>query len=178
MAEEFGLGKSLLERLMALEAYSALDARVCVKLTYNYRSHPAILKLPSRLFYNNDLVAKGDEMVTHSLSRWEGTRPVSRVYSSRFVTYLLGLVTPNFPLIFHGVVGKDQREGNSPSWFNIDEIAVVMDYVKALLQTRTNRVLAQDIGIISPYRKQVEKLRGAVGAARIQDAEKLTVRLH
>ncbi len=22
------------------------------------------------------------------------------------------------PLLFHGLVGKDEREGNSPSWFN------------------------------------------------------------
>lgn len=79
-------------------------------------------------------------------------------------------------MIFHGVVGKDMREGNSPSWFNVDEIAVVVDYVKALLQTRTNRISVEDIGIISPYRKQVDKLRRAVRSAGIPEPDKLSVR--
>lgn len=30
-----------------------------------------------------------------------------------------------FPIIFHSIVGKDEREGSSPSWFNVDEVAVV-----------------------------------------------------
>jgi hypothetical protein len=25
------------------------------------------------------------------------------------------------PLLFHSIVGKDEREGNSPSWFNVLE---------------------------------------------------------
>jgi len=36
-------------------------------LLHNYRSHPALLELPNRLFYHSDLVASADRMVTHSL---------------------------------------------------------------------------------------------------------------
>jgi hypothetical protein len=25
------------------------------------------------------------------------------------------------PMLFHSIVGKDEREGNSPSWFNVQE---------------------------------------------------------
>ena len=32
-----------------------------------------------------------------------------------------GLPTRGVPMLFHGMVGKDEREGNSPSWFNADE---------------------------------------------------------
>lgn len=27
-------------------------------------------------------------------------------------------VSASVPLLFHGMAGKDEREGNSPSWFN------------------------------------------------------------
>ncbi|GAA6103763.1 putative helicase mov-10-B.1 [Tachysurus ichikawai] len=71
-----------------------------------------------------------------------------------------------FPLIFHGVSGKDERESNSPSFFNTSEITVVVDYLKKLLLTQGKKGIARispkDIGIITPYRKQVEKLRKAI----------------
>ena len=61
----------------------------------------------------------------------------------------------NFPVIFHGVNGRDQREGNSPSFFNPEEASIVHSYVVKILETRKNRVAPKDIGIITPYRKQV-----------------------
>mmetsp|Transcript_6441 Transcript_6441/g.11006 ORF Transcript_6441/g.11006 Transcript_6441/m.11006 type:complete len:260 (-) Transcript_6441:528-1307(-) len=61
--------------------------------------------------------------------------------------------------MLHGVVGRDEREGNSPSWFNQQEAKLVMQYVNDLLEMRANRPSPQDIGIISPYRKQVQKIR-------------------
>lgn len=65
----------------------------------------------------------------------------------------------DFPVIFHGVTGIDEREASSPSFFNRAEVEVLMDYVKKLLQTQAKKGLAtiapRDIGIIAPYRKQV-----------------------
>ena len=62
-------------------------------------------------------------------------------------------------MIFHGVTGLDEREANSPSFFNVAEVEQLMDYVKKLLQSdgRKGRykILPKDIGIIAPYRKQV-----------------------
>lgn len=62
-------------------------------------------------------------------------------------------------MIFCGVTGIDEREASSPSFFNIAEVEVLMDYVKKLLQTHGKKGLAtispSDIGIIAPYRKQV-----------------------
>ena len=40
------------------------------------------------------------------------------------------------PLIFHGVVGEDQREARSPSYFNPEEAAIVVQYVQDLLETK------------------------------------------
>lgn len=41
----------------------------------------------------------------------------------------------NFPLIFHSVVGVDAREAESPSYFNPEEVVIVVDYVQKLLET-------------------------------------------
>lgn len=66
-----------------------------------------------------------------------------------------------FPLIFHGVMGKDEREANSPSFFNVSEIEVLVDYLTKLMETQGKKGLPKlspkDIGIIAPYRKQVSQ---------------------
>lgn len=64
-----------------------------------------------------------------------------------------------FPIIFHGVMGKDEREGNSPSFFNPEEAATVTSYLKLLLAPSSKkgkaRLSPRSVGVISPYRKQV-----------------------
>lgn len=47
------------------------------------------------------------------------------------------------------------REGNNPSWFNPVEAVQVMLYCCQLTKKLYNPVAVSDIGIISPYRKQV-----------------------
>lgn len=70
-----------------------------------------------------------------------------------------GVVDKGFPVIFHGVMGKDEREANSPSFFNVSEIEVLIGYLKKLQLSQGKKGLpklsASDIGIIAPYRKQV-----------------------
>lgn len=65
----------------------------------------------------------------------------------------------NFPLIFHGVTGVDEREESSPSFFNVAEVEVLMSYVRKLLESsgkkRHGTIAPREIGIIAPYRKQV-----------------------
>ena len=67
------------------------------------------------------------------------------------------LPNSKIPLIFHGVVGEDQREEKSPSYFNPEECSLAVQYVKDLLEVK--HVKPKDIGIISPYRRQVQKIR-------------------
>ncbi|XP_071805215.1 putative helicase MOV-10 isoform X3 [Asterias amurensis] len=149
LAIEHGLGLSLLERLMTecdiyqrQEAEPHYDSRVLTKLLRNYRSHPAILKLPNQMFYANELEVHADEAVRTSLCSWDR------------------LPQKNFPILFHGVEGKDEREGHSPSFFNLAEVTIVVEYVEDLLNKRGGRQIKEsDIGIISPYRRQVQKLQ-------------------
>lgn len=153
-AIKYGLGLSLLERLMTKNPlYSrtetGFNSNYVTKLLRNYRSHEAILKIPNEMFYDGELQPCADEYSTQLYCHWEH------------------LPKKDFPLIFHGVPGKDEREANSPSFFNTSEITVVVDYLKKLLLTTQGkkgiaRISPKDIGIITPYRKQVEKLRKAI----------------
>lgn len=56
--------------------------------------------------------------------------------------------------------GEDEREAKSPSFFNTAEIEVVVQYLQKLLQSQGRRgcptISPKEIGIISPYRKQVQ----------------------
>jgi len=55
-------------------------------------------------------------------------------------------------------MGKDEREANSPSFFNVTEIEVIVSYLNKLMETQGKKGLPKlsdnDIGIIAPYRKQ------------------------
>ncbi|XP_056129615.1 putative helicase mov-10-B.2 [Lampris incognitus] len=153
LALKFGMGVSLLERLMRdfplyQKTEGSFNNHFVTKLLRNYRSHPAILKIPNERFYDGELQVCADEIIRNSYCRWEH------------------LPTKDFPVIFHGVVGRDEREANSPSYFNVAEVEVLMDYVKKLLETQGKKSLAtispKDIGIIAPYRKQVQKIRKAL----------------
>ncbi|TNN76493.1 putative helicase mov-10-B.1 [Liparis tanakae] len=156
---QYGLGLSLLERLMTHNALyqkstesGHFDTRFVTKLLRNYRSHPAILKIPNELFYENELQVFADPWERDTYCNWEH------------------LPKKGFPLIFHGVMGKDEREANSPSFFNVSEIEVVVDYLTKLMDTQGKKGLPKlcpkDIGIISPYRKQVEKIQMALKSVK------------
>ena len=98
------------------------------------------------------LIPSGDPIVTHNLvgGAWEH------------------LKNPTFPIMFHGVFGKDERESTSPSWFNPEEANEVVNWV-ALLTRDKPYVKEKDIGIISPYAKQVQKIKMLLGANGTQD---------
>ncbi|XP_077974074.1 putative helicase mov-10-B.1 [Styela clava] len=147
-----GLQISLLERLMSTNVLYKKDSETgeynpqCVtKLVKNYRSHESILKIPNKKFYDNELEVNADQMIRTKLCGWEE------------------LPNKDFPIIFHGVQGNQTKEKSSPSYFNPEEVKVVGDYVKKLLDIRGMRKMKPcDIGIVTPYRKQVEKIRNKI----------------
>uniref|UniRef100_A0A7N6BWQ7 RNA helicase n=1 Tax=Anabas testudineus TaxID=64144 RepID=A0A7N6BWQ7_ANATE len=174
-ALKYGMGVSLLERMMnGFSLYQkdegVFNNRYVTKLLRNYRSHPAILKIPNELFYDGELQVCADEILRNSYCRWEHLP--QKAYSRG-----------DFPVIFHGVTGVDAREASSPSFFNIAEIEVLIDYVRKLLQAQGKKGLAtispKDIGIIAPYRKQVQKIRKALEKVgkefKFKDMNKLKV---
>lgn len=55
-------------------------------------------------------------------------------------------------LVFHGIRGENYQEGESPSWYNPQEIVQSIYYLNVLYSMGLN---ASDVGIITPYQKQV-----------------------
>ncbi|XP_049929226.1 RNA helicase Mov10l1 [Epinephelus moara] len=161
LAAAFGLGVSLLERLMANPLYSrhewGYNPKLVTKLIYNYRSHEALITLPSKLFYKNELCFKAQRAVVESLCQWTS------------------LPKKGFPLLFHGVRGTEMREGNNPSWFNPMEAVQIMLYSCQLAKKLYNPVDVSDIGIIAPYKKQCEKIRVLLGKVGLSDIKVGTV---
>ncbi|KAI6693271.1 hypothetical protein NL676_020981 [Syzygium grande] len=137
-AEDYGLGKSYLERLFDCEFYLDGDENFVKKLIRNYRSHPEILHLPSELFYNGELIACKDD--------------------ARCLSTEVNLI-PNckFPVLFIGIQGCDEREGNNPSWFNRIEASKVIQVIERIIACE--EINENDIGVITPYRQQVLKLK-------------------
>jgi len=79
------------------------------------------------------------------------------------------LPNKKFPMIFHAVYGKDEREEYSPSFFNIPEVETIASYLKMLLDDnvrsrRLKHLKPEMIGIISPYKRQVSRLCGRSSA--------------
>lgn len=141
LAAKMGLKVSLQERLATLEPYKSHDPRVITQLVRNYRAHPALLAVPSMLFYENSLQAHADRPYVDSLTQWS--------------------LLPNkkqFPLVFVGVQGVDHYEPESSSIYNSSEASRVVELVEELLQSQLP-LSRTSIGVIAPYRKQVLKLR-------------------
>ncbi|XP_030325089.1 RNA helicase Mov10l1 [Calypte anna] len=167
IAQNFGLNMSLLERLTSRELYQrdedafsacgAYNPLLITKLVKNYRSHSALLALPSKLFYQKELEVCADASVVTSLLHW-GKLP-----------------RKGFPLIFRGIRGTETREGHSPSWFNPTEAVQVMQYCCHLSKNENAAVPVTDIGVITPYRKQVEKIRFLLRSIDLADIKVGTV---
>ena len=51
----------------------------------------------------------------------------------------------------------------SPSFFNPEEVVTVVNYIKDLLDDPQLQVKEDEIGVISPYRRQCQKIRMKLG---------------
>ncbi len=91
------------------------NANIITKLVRNFRSHPAILKIPSALFYDSELIPMAGPTKTDSFLSWSE------------------LPKFGFPIIFEGLIGQDNREPNNPSYFNAEEATIVVQYLEKLL---------------------------------------------
>jgi len=155
VARKHGLSCSLLERLMTSSPYvdpetGEFDRRCVQKLVRNFRSHPTLLEIPGRLFYNSELQSHSDSVVNTCLN-FPGLTEAARGTT---------------PIIVHGITGQDMREANSPSFYNPEEIMRVVSYVEELI---ADGVDEDDIGVITPYRKQVEKITWRLKDRNITD---------
>jgi hypothetical protein len=141
-----------MERLNRHEAYkSGRCSKLLLELNNNYRSNAHIIDLQSQIFYNSSLCARADSTIVNSLQNWH--------------------MLPNrgTPWMFVDVEGKDQRERDSPSWYNINELMAIADLVSDL--HRTNEVEQSQIAVVSSYKLQQIKLRKLLRARDLRDVD-------
>lgn len=111
-------------------------------LKRNYRSHPAILAVPSSLFYADDLEPEASD--TNRLANWDGWRG------------------RRWPVIFHNNVSQDELElpglmEGTGGWFNAGEAEVACQYATSLVAS--GLVEQSEVCIMSPFKAQVQRLR-------------------
>lgn len=110
-------------------------------LVRNYRSHPAILAVPSALFYANTLIPEASD--TDELESWSG-------WCGR-----------GWPVLFVCNGGIDDCEDIQivgGGWYNIREANKALSFAKHLLES--GQIEEQkEICIMSPFRSQVKILR-------------------
>lgn len=148
LAAKMGLGMSMLERLMNLPVYQKdpitklYNTQLITKLVKNYRSHEALIKFSNEQFYDGELQCLASSQVSLAENwRW--------------------LPNKTFPIILHTVFGSNKRSQKSKSFMNQTEIDTVEFYLDFLLKTGINdrKIAQEDIGIISPYQLQVQRLK-------------------
>lgn len=143
LAKECGLSISLLSRIYNMSPYTRdtsanaefgfYDPRCITKLVQSYRCCQQLIQINSDLFYHSELVC---------------TPPLN--------TRLLQSLKWRFPILFHGVQGSDIQEPDNPSWCNFQEVVEVGRYLTLLYAAGLTQ---DDVGVITPYRKQAEKIR-------------------
>ncbi|KAH8904124.1 P-loop containing nucleoside triphosphate hydrolase protein, partial [Coniochaeta sp. PMI_546] len=107
-------------------------------LIRNYRSHPAILAVPSSLFYFDTLEPEATPSTTSVLSGWDG-------WCGR-----------KWPMLFHNNSSPDDLERDGGGWFNKGEVRIACAYAARLSQFLGRQ---QEVCIMSPFKAQVRLLR-------------------
>ncbi|KAH8384825.1 hypothetical protein KR093_009190, partial [Drosophila rubida] len=151
-AAALGLGHSLMERLMRSELYGVdangnYDRTLQTRLRRNYRSHPEIVGIYNKLYYNGELIPQAPSSQVNMAVNW----PMLR--------------NPHFPIIFQATHGVTEKEVNCTSSYNELEAHVLIWYVKLLLNFGLGnnvRVEQQDIGVVAPYTAQGKLIREAL----------------
>ena len=64
----------MMERLMKKDPYKkqkngSYNPLFVTKLVQNYRNHEAILRIPNKMFYDNELIACGNREIIHAFSK-------------------------------------------------------------------------------------------------------------
>ena len=113
-------------------------------LIRNYRSHPAILAVPSALFYADTLVPEATD--TDRLVGWPG-------WQGR-----------GWPVLFRNNTSDDDLEMDGGGWYNVGEARIACQYAAQLVQT--GLVQQNEVCIMSPFKAQVQCLRKTMRETR------------
>jgi helicase MOV-10 len=114
-------------------------------LIRNYRSHPAILSVPSAIFYQNTLIPEVviPNTPLQQSDIWRGRR---------------------WPVLFVPHDGTDEIERDGGGWYNISEANIACDIAQTLIYSSS--VKQPDICIMSPFAAQVRLMRSLIRSSK------------
>ncbi|KAI0078277.1 hypothetical protein K474DRAFT_1619824 [Panus rudis PR-1116 ss-1] len=134
-ASKYGYNQSLFVRLMKQRP------DVVHLLSIQYRMHPDISQLPSRLFYGGKLI-DGPDMAVKTQGPWHA--------NPKFGTYR-----------FFNVNRGQEESGSQRSLMNRTEAQVAVALYNRLVQEYSSHDMEFKIGVVTMYRAQVNELRRA-----------------
>lgn len=142
---KMGMEKSMMERLMETnrnyQRRRKYNPQFVMQLVKNYRSHPAICQFSNMTFYDSKLVFMCPPEIANFACGWD---------------FLFG--NKSFPLMFHTTRTPSTEVGLSLK--NEGEVNTLNSYIRAILTfgIKGQKVEETDIGIISPYRAQRDRI--------------------
>ncbi|KAK9743690.1 AAA domain [Popillia japonica] len=162
-AAKLGLTTSLLERLMTTNSlYTTENNKFITMLKLNYRAHPDVLKVPNILFYDNQLQAVNLEAATDPIAE-----------TCIYTLAVPSLSQPQQSAVeFCSIMAEEKREGKSPSYYNESEVQMVLKYVEKILALSIEpKVLQSHIGVITPYMRQLHRIKNRLQQHDYKDVE-------
>jgi len=130
---------------LSRDALTASESRGLFFLTESFRSHPAIMDIYSKVFYSSQLEHREREVQQRLMPFFD-------------------LQGCSSPVIMHNVQGTERCDADSASFYNLDEVKIVQRYVLKLLAVADVELEPKDIGIITPYARQVQMLQEQLNA--------------
>ena len=150
-AKEVGMNISLFERLLKL--YPDL----LTMLTIQYRMHPEIVKFPSKQFYDDKIQNNLDLINKRKL----GEEFYKQFYWPK----------KDIPILFLHYEGQEKLSKTN-SKYNEDEAILVVLFLEKLLKLGID---IKDIGIITPYKAQIDKIKSLLIKKNIPNRTNLKI---
>ncbi|KAI4457865.1 dna2/nam7 helicase family [Holotrichia oblita] len=163
-AAQLGLTTSLLERLMTTNSLytTAKNNKFITMLILNYRAHQDVLKVPNVLFYDDQLRAVSAEAASDPIAN-------TCIYALAVPS---SSQCPESAVEFCSIMADEKREGKSPSYYNESEVQMVLKYVQKMLALSiTPEVLESHIGVITPYMRQLHRIKNRLQEHGYKDIE-------
>lgn len=150
-----GLEDSFLVRLLDRTPYrksskTGFNDLLITKLLCSYRSIASILKPYNDLFYNSELIPAITKRGSQDMGYFLRVRDL----------FNFGCQQNFHGTFFFNVMGTNQQDMDSPSWYNPTEAKCINMIVQKMIN---HNIPLSSIGIITPYHKQVKEIENTFG---------------
>jgi len=149
--------ETFVDRELERQKTRDLGPRIARRLSEQYRMHPAIARIVSKCFYEDELITNPKQAKKFQTA----TPPIESRNSD---------LLPNMPIVFvdmpyareEGPGGKAGEK--SPPWSNPDEANAVVEILKLLKPSNTQQ--SPSLAVLSPYWHQVRRINRLIEQKR------------